>query len=57
MILSNTAILEAIKAGRLTIGELTGDEDPGLPPFNTSSVDLHLSGQISVLKDAPVSLI
>lgn len=56
MILSNTAILQAIKAGRLKIGDLSGDEDPGQPPFNTSSVDLHLSEQISVLKGAPAAL-
>lgn len=55
MILSNTAILEAIKAGRLKIGELTGDEDPGQPPFNTTSIDLHLNDRISVIQPTPAA--
>lgn len=55
MILGNTEILEAIKAGRLKIGDLTGNEDPGQQPFNTTSIDLHLNDQISVLQVAPAA--
>lgn len=55
MILSNTEILRAIKEGYLVIGEISGDENPGLEPFNTSSVDLHLSEEISKPKKGPVA--
>lgn len=48
MILSNTAILRAIKKKQIKIGKLTGTEKPGKPPFNTTSVDLKLSSTISV---------
>lgn len=55
MILSNTEILGAIKAGHLVIGDLTGDENPGMEPFNTSSVDLRLSEEISKPRKGPVA--
>ena len=50
MILSNVEILRAIKSGRLEIGDLTGKEDPSKPPFNTTSVDLHLGNSVGVPK-------
>lgn len=55
MILSNSEILRAIKDGYLKIGEMTGDEKPGMEPFNTSSIDLHLATEISRLKKAPAA--
>jgi dCTP deaminase len=47
MILSNTAILEAIDRGALAIEPLAG-KDPSAPPFNTSAVDLRLGTEILV---------
>lgn len=56
MIYSNTEILSAIRNGYLKIGDLTGTEDPGAEPFNTSSVDLHLSDAISKLNANPAAI-
>jgi len=56
MILSNQEILQAIQAGDLQIGELTGNENPGEPPFNTTSIDLHLADEISKLKAGPAAI-
>ena len=50
MILSNTAIIDAIKANSFSIENLAG-EDPSKPPFNTSAVDFRLGSQISILKE------
>jgi dCTP deaminase len=55
MILSNTAIIGAIKNGRLRIGSLDGTQDPGNPPFNTTAVDLHLGNDVTVLRAAPAA--
>ena len=48
MILSNVAILRAIRDGRLQIGDLKGTENPGEPPFQTTAIDLHLGDTIAV---------
>ena len=56
MILSNAEILNAIKADRISITPLAGD-DPSQPPFNTSAIDLRLGTEIIVPKDdSPVQL-
>lgn len=55
MILGNTKILQAIREGYLKIGDLTGNENPSLKPFNTSSVDLHLSDAISKPRKSPAA--
>lgn len=55
MILSNVEILKAIKDGRLQVGSLTGDEDAGSPPLNTTAIDLHLGHAISVPREAPAA--
>ena len=55
MILSNTAIVEAIKEGRLRIGSLDGTHDAGSQPFNTTAVDLHLGNDITALRAAPAA--
>jgi len=52
VILSNVAIAEALAAGDFAIEGLAGD-DPGQPPFNTSSVDLRLSDQLIVPTEGP----
>ena len=54
MILSNVQILDAIQKERVVIDPLTG-KDPGDKPFNTTSIDLRLSNQISVPKTAPAA--
>jgi dCTP deaminase len=48
MILSNSEILAAIRSGQLRVGNLTGSEDPSLPPLNTTSIDLTLSHNLSI---------
>lgn len=55
MILGNVGILQAMREGRLRIGDLDGTEDPGLPPFNTSAVDLHLGTKLAVPRSAPAA--
>ncbi len=56
MILSNVDILHGLKDGSFSIDPFPG-EDPGKPPFNTSSVDLRLGEEILVLeKIDPVQL-
>jgi dCTP deaminase len=56
MILSNTAILEAMDRGALTIEPLAG-RDPSASPFNTSAVDLRLGTEILVpIADQPLAL-
>lgn len=54
MILSNVAIADALKEGRLIIdpppGSLSGDL-PGKSPFNTSAVDLRLGNLLQVPKE------
>jgi dCTP deaminase len=56
MILGNREIIEAIKTGRIKIDGLNGIEDPSKPPFNTSSVDLRLSSELSIPFETTVSL-
>lgn len=56
MILSNQEILNAIRDGDLRIGDFTGSENPGEEPFNTSSVDLHLADEISILNPGPAAI-
>lgn len=55
MILSNVEILQAIKEGHLKIGELTGAENPGKEPFNTSSIDLHLDNDLAEPQESPAA--
>lgn len=56
MILSNTEIVEAIKAGKIAIGGIAG-MDPVEKPFNTSAVDLHLGNEVRIPElDAPVAM-
>lgn len=50
MILSNKEILNAIMREKIKIGDLCGNEDPGEPPFNTTSVDLRLGTEINILR-------
>ncbi|MBU2852963.1 dCTP deaminase [Acidithiobacillus ferriphilus] len=47
MILSNVKIVECLKAGHFSIDGLTS-LDPGLSPFNTTSVDLTLDNEIVI---------
>jgi dCTP deaminase len=56
MILSNVAIIEAIRNGSISIEPITRqngeiipieDLDPAIPPFNTTSIDLRLASTIS----------
>jgi dCTP deaminase len=56
MILSNQEIANAIRRGDIRIGDLTGGENPGDEPFNTSAVDLHLADEISKLKAGPAAI-
>jgi dCTP deaminase len=55
MILSNVEILRAVRDGRLEIGDLTGQEDPSKPPFNTTSIDLHMGTTVAVPRPAPAA--
>ena len=56
MILSNTEILKCIESGEICIDPLKG-QDPSSPPFNTSSIDLHLGTEVLTPKqDAPVQM-
>ncbi len=66
MILSNVAIVDAIKNGRISIDPITGKNgevistdalDPALPPFNTTSIDLRLASTISVPKENEDALV
>jgi len=52
MILSNVEILRCIEKGSISIEPLNG-KDPSKPPFNTSSVDLHLGDIIRVPNPTP----
>ncbi len=54
MILTNVAILKAIKAGNLAIDGLVG-LDPSKSPFNTTAVDLSLGDSISVPNSGPAA--
>ncbi len=54
MILSNREICAGIKAKKFNIEGLAGT-DPTQPPFNTSAVDLRLSGQISIPQSGPAA--
>jgi dCTP deaminase len=56
MILSNSRILEAIKLQLIRIGDLTGNEDPSKPPFNTSAVDLRLANEIVIPEPAGIAI-
>lgn len=57
MILSNVAILEALKQGLFLVDPLLGT-DPSAPPFNTSAIDLRLGDEINVPRtgEAPFAL-
>lgn len=56
MILSNTAILDAIDMGDLVIDPIAG-RDVSKSPFNTSAVDLRLGSTVTVPKRGdPVTL-
>lgn len=56
MILSNVGILNAIKDKLISIGDLTGDENPSEAPFNTSAIDLRLSEEIVIPEPASIAI-
>ena len=53
MILSNTAIVDALRTGRLKISPAPALDPLARPPFNTSAIDLRLGNEVSVPVDGP----